>query len=292
MKTSSAVVVGIDGSVAAEIAVKWAAVEAATRGCPLHLLYVMEVVDSVLPDLSHPFVGLEFEKDVTAVLEKNADIARTAAGETLEVSTEFTRGTVVPTLITASKDARLLVLGSRGRGALSRAFLGSVTSALVRHGLCPVAVIHEKSPVTRSAKPVVVGVDGSKNSEPAIEYAMAAASRLGVPVRAVYAWYDFSGAIVPPLQWAEVAEEQKVVMAESMAGWQEQFPEVKIERIVVPDNPARNLLDESRDAQLVVVGSRGRGGFVGALLGSTSQRLVHSVECPIVVVRHSEDAAR
>ena len=145
---------------------------------------------------------------------------------------------------------------------------------------------------------MLVGVDGSSNSEPALGVAFDEASHRRAELHALYAWSDVSESLAFAVDWQAVSTAEEMALAESLAGWQERYPDVHVQRIVVKDRPVRNLLERSQQAQLVVVGSHGRGGFAGMTLGSTSQALLHLVECPIIVVRgpmsrtHAARAAR
>lgn len=137
---------------------------------------------------------------------------------------------------------------------------------------------------------MVVGVDGSPNSEAAIAVAFEEASFRKAPLVAVHAWVDVvydsteSAARLMP-QWETLQPTEERLLAQRLAGWQEKYPDVEVQRKLVRDRPRHVLLDESDRAQLLVVGSRGRGGFAGMLLGSTSQALVHHSSCPVLVVR-------
>lgn len=180
----------------------------------------------------------------------------------------------------------MLVVGARGFGAVRRALLGSVSTAITRHAHCPVTVVRTNSATDAisACKPVLVGVDGSDNSVAAIGLAFDEASRRKVSLIALHAWSDARG-FVSETGWAGVSESESVLLAEGLAGWAEWYPDVAVRRVLVCDNPVRSLLTESDNAQLVMVGSHGRGGFADMLLGSTSTALLHSVECPITVVR-------
>ena len=89
------------------------------------------------------------------------------------------------------------------------------------------------------------------------------------------------------MDWHERESQGQEVLAERLAGWQERYPDVRVKRSLVCDKPARWLLDQSERAQLVVVGSSGRGGFPGMLLGSVSSAVVQSARVPVIVVRNS-----
>ncbi|WP_433716034.1 universal stress protein [Nocardia sp. CA-084685] len=136
-------------------------------------------------------------------------------------------------------------------------------------------------------KPVLVGVDGSENSVPAIELAFEEASRRKVGLTTLHTWSDASGIDLPHSGWEAARESEQTLLAENMAGYRDRYPDVAVIRILKLDRPVRALLEESLNAQLLVVGSHGRGGFASMLLGSTSNALLHTVECPMIVVRKS-----
>jgi nucleotide-binding universal stress UspA family protein len=136
----------------------------------------------------------------------------------------------------------------------------------------------------------VVGVDGSPASEAAIAIAYEEASARGAELVAVHAWteYELAGVEVLAargLDWRSIEVEQRERLAERLAGWQEKYPDVPVRRVVGREHAAELLLSHAVDAQLVVVGSRGRGGFVGMLLGSVSQKLIHHATCPLIIAR-------
>jgi nucleotide-binding universal stress UspA family protein len=178
-------------------------------------------------------------------------------------------------------------LGCTGRGAVGRLLLGSVSSGVVRSAKCPVVVIRAEAsflPHSNQA-PVLVGIDASPASELALAIAFDEASRRDVGLTALHAWSDAAAYQVPWQDWASEAERS---LAEYLAGWQERYPDVKVQRVVGLDHPGRALIAESESAQLVVVGSHGRGGVAGLLLGSVSNAVVHSVDTPVIVARPSK----
>lgn len=178
----------------------------------------------------------------------------------------------------------MIVVGCRGHGALGRALLGSISTALVHHAHCPVAVIHDEVLPAPQA-PVVVGIDGSPASELATAIAFDEASWRGVDLVALHAWSDADLGEVPGVEWSAVRSTAEETLAERLAGWQDRYPDVHVRRVVMVDQPARHLLCESESSQLVVVGSHGRGGFDGMLLGSVSSAVVHAARTPVIVAR-------
>jgi nucleotide-binding universal stress UspA family protein len=185
----------------------------------------------------------------------------------------------------------MVVVGANRQGIVERAFLGSVSSAVAAHAHCTAAVIRGAADrdINDRSGPVVVGVDGSRHSESAISMAYEEAALRQAELVAVHAWSDITLVIAPDrgsdAEWRRAAENETAVLSENLAGRAEEYPDVKVRTVVVRDRPARNLREQAENAQLLVVGSRGRGGFTNMLLGSTSRALMHSVACPLLIVR-------
>ncbi|MEU5405159.1 universal stress protein [Nocardia asteroides] len=270
------VVVGVDGSSQARIALRWAAEFAAHHRAPLHLVTAVEIPVDYGPGLSGPLFDGE-----TLCAQGESVVAEAArqVPDGLIVSTAAEVGDARAVLRRHSESARLLVVGSRGLGALRRTLLGSVSTAVARHAVCPVAVVPE--PPVPSAGAVVVGVDGSGDSACALTLAFDEASRRGVRLIAVRAWSEFFRYEARETMQAEAEAE----LSASLAGYREKFPDVLVERIVVEDRPARAILTAAAGAQLIVVGSRGRGGAVDPAIGSVAQAVLHGAPCPLLIVR-------
>lgn len=203
-------------------------------------------------------------------------------------------GPAVETLRSESAASSLVVLGSRGLGGFTGLLIGSTAGALAGRAHCPMVVVRGTDDADRDG-PVVVGVDGTSTGEAAIAFAVDEASARGVELIAVHSWSEpvnqnsfAAGALA--VDYRLLAEEATVLLAERLAGWQEKYPDVHVTGEIVHDNPARALLDRAATAQFVVVGSRGRGGFRGLVLGSTSQHLLHHAPCPVAVVRTDRSA--
>jgi nucleotide-binding universal stress UspA family protein len=292
-KTHHGVVVGVDGSPPSKVAVDWAAREAAMREVPLTIVHVMQATTVTMwPEVPMPReLAVRFEKAGQAILDDARVVAEdaTAGSAAIRVDTELISAGVLPTLIDLSKGADMIVVGCRGLGAIGRRLLGSVSWGLIHHANCPVAVIHDEDPLmpTPAMAPVVVGIDGSPASESATAIAFDEASRRGVELVAVHAWSDFAVSELPGIEWSDVEKQAEETLAERLAGWQERYPDVTIRRVVVLDRPAHQLLEQSESAQLTVVGSHGRGGFAGMLLGSVSSAVAESARMPVMVARPS-----
>ena len=294
MTAHQPIVVGVDGQ-SALAAVTWAAREAVYHDAPLVLVTVTSMpgdsgVPTGIPAGFFDDQGLAARKR----LEKAEDFARAAGhGHDIDIEIEIARGTGSPTreLLERSETARMVVVGSNRYGPVERALLGSVSTAVVTHARCPVAVVRElpHTEVTEIVGPVVVGVDGTANSEPAISVAFEEAAQRQVGLVAVHAWsdidLDLAGWRGSGFEWEKQHTREMALLAESLSGRAEEYPDVKVQAVVVIDRPVHNLRAQAERAQLLVVGSRGRGGFASMLLGSTSRALLHTVTCPLIVAR-------
>ena len=288
------VVVGADGSPSSRVAVKWAAREAAMRHVPLTVVHVAPSLSVAASTLSWPAGRvpeevLEIqENDARRVIADAVKVVEDSAiGDRPEINSELFFGVSVPTLVDLSKDAQLVVVGCRGRTGQHRRLLGSVSTGLIHHAHCPVAVIHDEvtSSLESAKLPVLVGLDGSRASELATAIAFDEASWRGVDLVALHVWGDADMSTVFGIDSSVVQSAADKTLAESLAGWQERYPEVAVHRVVEFEHPARHLLDQAEKAQLVVVGSHGRGGFAGMLLGSVSTAVAHEARVPVIVAR-------
>ncbi len=282
------VIVGIDGSQHSAMAARWAAIDAAHRSAALRLVYAYSLPVagyagySMAPDDLGHLMRVEGEQ----MLGGMATELRSHHPD-LEVQTRLVQGDALLTLRRESAQARLTVVGSRGNGRMAGVVLGSVAMAITAHGTAPVAVIPTEGPGWIDDGPIVVGVDGSATNEAAIRFAFEQAAIRGAELIAVHTWNHPKPAAmvdgVPDL--AAMDETERAMLSEELAGWREKYPDVIVQQRVAHGKATAVLLSLARTAQMLVVGSRGRGGFAGMLLGSTSHSLITHAVCPVVVVR-------
>ncbi|BDT91595.1 universal stress protein [Nocardia sputorum] len=276
------ILVGSDGSPTSLAAVRWAAADAARRRAPLNIVYAISAPIDYGPAIAVPQIDYDsYRQEGRTALEiarKNAVAAASPIGE-LDITADLVEAPPIPVLRDRSKSARLLVVGTHGLGAFSRSILGSVSTALARHAACPVAVI--PADFEHAGGPVVVGVDGSSCSARAVEVAFDEAAHRDAELVAVHTWSEFFRYI----SRAEMQNEAEELVSQSLAGYGEKYPEVRVRRIVVEDRSAKRLIDEGENAQLIVVGSHGRGGFAGMTLGSVSQAVLHGAKAPVIIAR-------
>lgn len=275
-------VVGVDGSPDADRALEWALTQARCLGCVVHVLHgtpaalAVDVAADVRADLAEAS---------RVVLDRARQLAATARDVDVVTSEVATEGAAA--LVGASEGAWAVVVGARGHGRLAGALLGSVSQHVARHAASPVVVVRE--PADRSSRTVVVGVDAHGTSTHAVAFSLEVAESRSAPLLAVRAWQEPTHRVapgpVPPGLTAERRAAERDLLAHELAPSRSDHAGVVVSVDVVPGHPQRVLTDASQHAGLVVVGSRGRGGFAGLLLGSVSQSLLQHAVCPVAVVR-------
>lgn len=293
--TSRGIVVGVDGSSSSLTAVRWGAHEATMRNIALTLAHAIDAPAWSLVALGGPAAPIQTEptpwqlEGAEKILDDAVDVVAdsTDSSSRPRIRREIFFGAAVPNFVDFSRDAHLVVVGRRGQSLLRRVVLGSVSTGLLHHAHCPVAVVHDEAPSGRQpwSLPVVLGIDGSPASELATAIAFDEASRRGVELVALHAWTGADASDTSGTQWTARQAQAEEALAERLAGWQESYPDVGVRRRLVWNNPAHHLLEEAESAQLVVVGNRGRGGFAGMLLGSVSTAVVQAAPVPVIVAR-------
>ncbi len=269
------VVVGYDGSPAATEALSWAAREASVRRTPLTVFLASDLAPAGEPTV----------QDLAAIARNRGDYALArglryaeSAADPSPVRVELTREPPAQALCERSETARMVVLGSHGHGRLPGLLLGSVPWKVAAYGHGRVVVVRGKwKCVNAAAGPIVVGVDGSPHSADAAAFALEEAALRGVPLVAVCALADSPGVLGE-------ARRLREEFARVMSRLEPEHPDTEVIRQVVAGAPRSALLNAAQDAQLVVVGSLGRTGMSGMLLGSVAQALLHHSPCPVGIV--------
>ncbi len=292
-----AIVVGYDGSAGARDALEFAIETARPRKA------AVEVVHAWSPPPPSDRFAAEFwgtqdqerQESGDRVLADAAEYAKKLAPE-VEVRAKPATGGASKALLEEAKGARMLVVGSRGLGGVSGRLLGSTGVQVALHAPCPVVVVRPSdsaSTASPEAGRVVVGVDGSQFSEAVLAFAFEQASERGVGLTAVLAWdvdyLNVPGRVgsIPAEILKSGSDHASTVLAEALAGWQERYPDVDIKSRIDFGQARSSLVEASAGAALLVVGSRGRGGFVGLLVGSVSLAVLHHAHCPVAVVHQA-----
>lgn len=286
------VVVGIDDAGTSNDAVDWASAEAATRGCPLHVVHAFHPPMHADPYGFIPTIDSRFtaRAGAEAMLGEAVARARSVAAD-VEVSPLLLLGTPARALLDEAQQACLLVLGSRGLRGLRGLLAGSVCVQVATHAPCPVVVIGAPRCARdpgRSPSRVVVGVDATQSCTPAVGFAFQAARQRGIPLLAVHAWTpdppaDLEGISVRPALAETLARR---TLERALDRWQPEFTDVPVHTALVRGDPEHALIAQSRGAALLAVGTRGRGQVLGTVLGSVSQAILHHGDRPLAIIRH------
>ncbi|MBL3686982.1 universal stress protein [Leucobacter zeae] len=274
--------IGVDGSEQSRVALAWGLARATARGASVQLVHVAD--DSFLSE-SVAFLS-EAQRASEQMLEAETAYARSLgfAGPLEGVAVV---GHPIAELEEASKRADLVILGAHGGSRFAGSFFGTRAVKVAAAAHCPVAVIPKSA--SEPGTGVVVGIDGSDASRRAIAYAAEEASRREVPLVAVYAWMP---PLTPGLEylWSEeLVESQRTAAEEAIAigtaGLASRYPDLEVRREILQSPPVAALVQAAEGAELLVVGSRGRGGISRLLLGSVSHGVLQALPCPVIVTR-------
>lgn len=290
MEHQPVVLVGVDGSDTSDVAARWAAREARRLGWRLHLVCAYSLPSFTVASIDGGYSALDdsaIREGAQAVLDEAVE---RAGGDGLEVTSSLETGDAAGVLVELSRDAGLAVIGTRGRGGFADRLLGTVSSALPAHAHCPTVVVpvRENHDVLGPIRKIVVGVDGSDSARVALERAIDEAELWDADLTAVVAVPVATGAGM--LAWLPAPVEHEAVLEEVAAGLDAAVDaavagrDLEVKRHTLDGTGAALLTEFSTAVDLIVVGTRGRGGFAGLLLGSTSQTLLHHAVCPIMVV--------
>jgi len=298
MTREDVVLVGVDGSAASLHALDWAVAEAKTHAFAVQLVCSYSLPSFTAASLDGGYAALDDSAIQEGARGVIAEATARAEAQGVHAAGSIATGDAAGVLVEMSRTVRLAVVGTRGRGGFADRLLGTVSSALPAHAFCPTVVVPMR-PATRAdaAEPaalgpvrrIVVGVDGSAASDVALRQAIREAKAWGAELTAVAAVPLGSGSAA--LAWLPAAVDHEAVLADVAEGLNVvveralvDFPGVEIKRHVLAGTGAALLTEFSTATDLVVVGSRGRGGFVGLLMGSTSQAVLHHAACPVMVV--------
>lgn len=291
------IVVGVDGSDQALCALKWAVKEAKRRGSVLNIVTAYTIPVFAASSMDAGYATLDDQLIRNGAEEVVRQARATITDEDVTIRTYIESGDPSGVLLDLSRQAELIVVGTRGRGGFVGRLLGSVSSALPAHAKCPTVVVplyvakrSDDDPEIKDR--IVVGVDGSDRARMAVLVAAELAASRGLSMRIVCALAPVSGA----LAWMPATVDQEAVTADvrhqmtiGKAWLQSYFPDLEIDIDVLEGAPVEILIRESQTARLLVTGSRGRGGFAGMLLGSTSQGVLHHSKGPVMVVPDGDD---
>lgn len=281
------VTVGVDGQPGGWAALQWALAEAATLEVPVRALHVHHIE----PDWPEAvLVGAVPPADQDPVLLEAVERAATpsaASGRPLLTSSLV--GVPALHLLHASLTSSALVIGAPRHGALGSAVLGSTAVSVAAHSHCPVVVMPSVPTGPVHTGGIVIGADGSAVSEGALRAGFERASRRRLPVTVVHAWYVQHDSLAYPTYSVgpateHLAQQARAETDEVGAAWGRRFPDVTVDSRTVLGDPVQTLVAMSADAEMVVVGTHGRGEVSGLLFGSVSQGLLHRSQAPVMVV--------
>lgn len=292
--TAQEIVVGVDGSETAALALRWAAREGRLRGLAVRAVLAWDAWDQHHAVIS-PAFDLEYgDADAEAAL--HTYLKEALDDDAVAVRTKVVNDLPARALVEASAEAFMLVVGGRPMGQAKQLLVGSVTSQCLSNSLCPVVVVHgtwgerEREQTGR----VVVGVDGSPSSAVALRFAADEARARNATLEVVHAWRPpiTGGLAIPAASPSDKVAEHAAhrVVSESVKQLVDQETPATMESSILKGDAASELVARSEQADLVVVGSRGRGGFAGLLLGSVARRVSRLSHSPVVVVpsHHAE----
>jgi nucleotide-binding universal stress UspA family protein len=284
------IVVGVDRSESAARALAWAVREGRLHGRTVTAVLAWDLLNQHHIAADEPFSGTYREADASAALDSYV-VNALAPEAASEVRRQVICDRAAPALLAAAADAWLLVVGARGLGGFRGLLLGSVSQHCLHHAPCPLAIIRDDGAQSAKHEPerVVVGIDGSGTAGRALHWALEEAQARMASIDVVHAWHEPFPAGYPhagtSFDTRIFEDEARRVLDRAIDRETTARGIVRpVERVVVNSGAASAILETSKGADLVVVGSRGLGGFSGMLLGSVSQHVAHHASCPVVVV--------
>ncbi|WP_411574704.1 universal stress protein [Streptomyces fradiae] len=315
--SSRSVVAGLDGSAESLAAAEWAASEARRRALPLRIVHIGQ---DRAPTLVRP--PLPVPAPATATATAGTVLTRRRAGRVprevadrlrravpgLDVAVEQGPGRPARALLSAARDAEVLVLGSRGLGALGGLLAGSVSLPVIAHAPCPVVVV--RAPATAWGPPgptgdapgrdgdavprggeVVLGLDLVRPSEALVGYAFDAAASRGAALRVVHGWSAGTGhggsASAAPGPGGGPSRPGTPPLTGVLRPWRDMYAEVPVAEQCVVGSPGEHLAEAARGASLLVVGRRVRHAALGAHIGPVAHAVLRHCAAPVAVVPHA-----
>jgi len=300
---SPRIVVGYDGSASSKLALDWAVETAQEMGARLAIVHgVSMAATTTYPAMDYAAAQPYIESAAQQLVAEGAARAGTTL-ETERIATQYWMGSPAGQIIEESKDADLVVVGTRGRGRVLGGLLGSTSYSVAAHAHCPVVIVRgpagsdddEDLPAPThpgSGHPVIAASDGSEPSERAVDAAAAVAVRTGAPLHIIRviqpigpnAWVFAEGGndLVDDRAVLAGAERSLDEVAQAVST---KHPDLEVTTQALLGDPGSVIAEQGDDAGLIAVGSRGRGGFAGMLLGSVSHRVIHEALCPVMVIR-------
>ncbi|MDH6235734.1 universal stress protein [Cryobacterium sp. CG_9.6] len=276
------IVVGVDDLEPSEAALGWALRRAEALDCPVSIVHTVQAAWLAEGYGYYNTIINEEEALVRQIGSRAVELAPTVSS-----TATLRTGTAPRVLSELSVDASLVVVGTDRKTGFDGDFFGSASLQIAALSACPVAVIPNHPFGDRTG--VVVGVDGSEDSLTAVQFAAAEADRTGQDLTAVYAARIPTQRVlrhIPESSIAERLDEERVVLAECVAGLTTQYPDLTVHQVLVTeDTPARALLSAAANAQLLVVGNHGRGAVSRLWMGSVSHEVLGQTPCPTVITR-------
>ncbi|MEV8313706.1 universal stress protein [Streptomyces sp. NPDC059900] len=281
MSTQQTITAGVDGSPESLDAARWAAHEALRRNLPLHLVHAGDppAGRGGLPD-----DDVQARRESGALGHAVAALSRTHPG--LSILDEQVTGPPVGALLATARSSALLVVGSRGAGALTRALVGSVALAVAARASCPVALVRasphpgDTGAAAGTVHPVVLGLDLARAGDELLEYAFGAAASREAPLHVVHVW---TAPLIPSADAIDPMPEKERRLAAELAPWRQKFPGTQVTERLVHGLAGHHVVKATEAAALLVIGRRVP---VGPRLGRTTHAAIHHAKCPVVVVPH------
>jgi nucleotide-binding universal stress UspA family protein len=286
---STWVIVGYDGSKSSASALAWATVEAVARNAPLHIVTCYD-----LPIFGALSFGLAKTEVYTKLLDDAHNCAASARDQIgseypeLLISTTVSAGPASLELLDVAGMQDIIVVGASEHHGATAALLRSTPRRVAHHAHCPVVIVRGEDDVARAPTRVVVGVDGSNDATNALQWAVGEADRFGVELVIVHAWsYAYIVADAASAQARDTTRIDAACVLERMVELAREAIQGPITDVLIENPTVAGLIDQVREGDLLVLGSRGRGAVRSALFGSTVNSMLDHSPVTVVVIPHT-----